>query len=111
MSAITYAVLRGRQPAKVDTQNLTGTFEDFAPIVGYPMQIVTVTGTNALPNASLLVQMPGPYGPANDEPNVLASELTGTPVIGPAVLAGPLDHNQRLTSLPLGWLEHLIGAP
>jgi hypothetical protein len=108
MTKFTYAVLRGAgSPEMFDDSEMTGDFEDFAPTVGYPMAVLSISAIG-LPNANLLVGLPHPFTPeARREVNVLATSLAGSEVRGIAVLAGPQDEHQRLTSLPEGWIERM----
>lgn len=104
MTPITYAVLNGLAPPEVETSGqIVGKFDDFAHTVGYPMTVTTVSASG-LPNASLLISLPSPFAPPGEK-NHLASRLARSEIFGPAVLAGPLDEHQHLTSLTPEWID------
>lgn len=114
MTKTTYAVLSPGQPIQLLEMDEPVPFDTFADQVGYPMQVLKIGATDDLSAASMVARtVSTPFFPeALRADNPHASDLTGQPIKGTVVVAGPVDQlGQRLTGLTPEWIDHLMNRP
>lgn len=107
MPQLTYAVLQGTDPPVLESKEMTGTFDDFVGMVGFPIVLVPAR-TERLEDAVMLVGLEMYDQSTPPEANRLASTLAGKEIRGRAVLLGQQGVNQRLTSLPPEWIDKML---